>query len=110
MQPVIPREIDVSDLAQLRRDQSPYRVLDIREPWEVAICSLPDSLRIPMQQVPRRIDSLPRDDMLVIVCHHGMRSATVANFLRQNGFDNACNLAGGIDAWARLIDPSMARY
>jgi rhodanese-related sulfurtransferase len=110
MQPTIPREIDVSDLAQLRRDRTAYRVLDIREPWEVAVCSLPDSLCIPMQQVPRKIDSLPRDGMLVVLCHHGMRSATVANFLRQNGFDNACNLAGGIDAWARLIDPAMARY
>lgn len=106
----IPHEIDVSDLAQLRHAQAPHRVLDIREPWEVDICGLPDSLRIPMRQIPRRIDSLPREEMLVVICHHGVRSASVANFLRQNGFDNACNLAGGIDAWARLIDPAMPRY
>lgn len=105
-----PREIDVTDLAEMRRAQQPHAVLDVREPWEADICALPDSLLVPMQQVPRRLAALPRVQPLVVLCHHGMRSAMVVDYLRQNGFDNACNLAGGIDAWARAVDPAMARY
>ena len=105
-----PQEIDVTTLAQLRRDGTPHAVLDIREPWETDICGLSDSLRIPLQQIPQSLDDLPQEHPLVVVCHHGVRSAMVTGFLRQNGFANACNLAGGIDAWARLIEPAMPRY
>jgi len=105
-----PQEIDVTQLAELRRDGAPHAVLDIREPWELDICALADSLRIPLQQIPQQLDELPREHPLVVICHHGMRSAMVTGFLRQNGFANACNLAGGIDAWARVVEPGMARY
>jgi rhodanese-related sulfurtransferase len=106
----IPREIDVAALADMRQVQAPHAVLDIREPWEVDICAIPGSLFIPMQQIPRQLGELPRSHPLVVLCHHGMRSAMVSDYLRQNGFDNACNLAGGIDAWARVIDIGMPRY
>jgi rhodanese-related sulfurtransferase len=105
-----PREIDVTALADLRRDEAAHAVLDIREPWEVDICAIAGSLFVPMQQIPRRLDALPRGQPLVVLCHHGMRSAMVTDYLRQNGFANACNLVGGIDAWARVIDIGMPRY
>ena len=108
--PQTPQEMDVIALAQMRREGTPHAVLDIREPWEIDICVLPDSLRIPLQQIPEQLDELPREHLLVVICHHGMRSAMVTGFLRQNGFANACNLAGGIDAWARLVEPAMTRY
>ncbi|HJQ55443.1 MAG TPA: rhodanese-like domain-containing protein [Vineibacter sp.] len=102
--------LDVGQLAQMRRDGTAHIVLDIRETDEVAVCSLADSLCVPMQDVPRRLDTLPRDRPLIVLCHHGVRSAMVTGFLRHNGFDNAWNLAGGIDAWARQVDPDMPRY
>ena len=54
--------------------------------------------------------TLPREHPLIVLCHHGVRSAMVRDFLRNSGFDNAWNLAGRIDAWARLVEPSMPRY
>lgn len=103
-------DIDVEDLSEMRTEGRAHAVLDIREPAEVAICVLSDSIVVPMQQVPDALETLPRDTPLVVLCHHGMRSAMVTNYLRGNGFDNAWNLQGGIDAWARLIDTQMARY
>lgn len=103
-------EIDVTALAHLRRDGTPHTILDVREPQEVAICFIPGSLYVPMQQVPRQLGKLPQDQPLVVLCHHGVRSATVTAYLQQNGFANALNLAGGIDAWARLVETGMPRY
>lgn len=103
-------EIDVTTLAHLRRDGTPHTILDVREPQEVAVCSIPGSLYVPMQQVPRQLGKLPQDRPLVVLCHHGVRSATVTAYLQQNGFANALNLAGGIDAWARLVETDMPRY
>ena len=103
-------DIDVHALAGMRTDGSAHTVLDIREPVEVAICAIEDSVSIPMQQVPQRLEALPREHPLIIVCHHGARSAKVTEFLRNSGFDNAWNLDGGIDAWAGLVEPDMPRY
>ena len=103
-------DVDVHALAEMRTNGTAHTVLDVREPDEVAICAIGNSVPIPMQQVPRQLDELPRGHPLIVICHHGMRSATVTEFLRNNGFDNAWNLDGGIDAWSRLIEPTMPRY
>lgn len=103
-------EIDVQALAQLKSQGTPHAVLDVREPDEVAICAIADSLPVPMQQVPAHLDALPRDIPLIVMCHHGGRSRIVTQFLRNSGFGNAVNLAGGIDAWARTVDRGMPRY
>lgn len=85
-------------------------VLDVREPWEIKVCSLPDAVTIPMREVPARAAELPKDTELVIMCHHGIRSQQVALYLERVGFDKLNNLAGGIAAWARDVDPSMPTY
>ncbi len=103
-------EIDVHALAEMRAAGDAHTVLDIREPDEVAICAIESSLSIPMQQVPHSLETLPRERPLIVLCHHGVRSAMVTDFLRNSGFDSARNLAGGIDAWARLMEPDMPRY
>ena len=97
-------------MAGLRAEDVAHTLLDVREPNETAICAVDGSQFIPMQQIPQRAAELPRDHPLVILCHQGTRSAMVANFLRQNGFDNVFNLTGGINAWAQVIDTEMARY
>ncbi len=103
--------MDVQTLNHLRQQGAALTVLDIREPWEFDICNLSGSLHIPMQRLPTSLDRLSDDEgVLVVVCHHGARSAHAVQWLRQNGVERAVNLAGGVDAWARQIDPSMRVY
>lgn len=85
-------------------------VLDVREGWELGICALPDITHIPMGQIPARVDELDPDQEIVVVCHHGVRSLRVAYFLQSRGFKKLYNLQGGMDAWAREIDPAMHKY
>ena len=106
-----PFEITVAEAKQLR-DASPERtmIVDVREPFEIAICQVQDSTHIPMRQIPEQLDGLPKDKHLLILCHSGGRSRRVTEFLRSRGFDAVSNIAGGIDAWAEEIDPGMQRY
>jgi len=85
-------------------------IIDVRESWEHAVCQLPDARLLPMQQVPAHSEELPRDRDLVLVCHHGMRSMHVADYLESLGFTRLFNLTGGIAAWAEEVDPAMAQY
>ncbi len=84
-------------------------LLDVRESFEVAICSLPNAVHIPLAQLPQRYNELPRDKSIAALCHHGGRSARAAGFLTEAGY-TVMNVAGGIDAYAAEIDPNMARY
>jgi rhodanese-related sulfurtransferase len=84
-------------------------IVDVREPWEHAICALPAARLIPMDELPRRLGELDPAAEVVIYCHHGLRSAAVVDWLRQQGIP-ALNLRGGIDAWTTAVDPSLERY
>ncbi|MFN4311017.1 MAG: rhodanese-like domain-containing protein [Ferrovibrio sp.] len=105
-----PVEIGVDELNAWRKAGRDVLVLDVREDWEVATVSLDGARHIPMRQVPDHVGELPQDKPLVVMCHHGGRSRQVTTWLRQNGFAQAINLAGGIHAWAEQIDPSLAKY
>lgn len=86
-------------------------VLDVREPEELALAALPGVLHIPMQQLPQRVNELPRDRDLAVLCHHGMRSNHVVAWLRElQGFQRVQNVEGGIDAWSSEVDPGVPRY
>ena len=85
-------------------------LLDVREPWEFQTCHIAQSQHIPMAQVPARVSELDRDAETVVICHHGGRSMQVALFLENQGFKRVHNLAGGVDAWARSVDPAMPKY
>lgn len=106
----LPFEITPETLAAWREAGKAHAVLDVREPWELAIASLPDILAVPMAEIPARIEELPRDRPLVVLCHHGGRSARVTAWLRAQGIGGATNLGGGIDAWSRLVDASVPTY
>lgn len=85
-------------------------LLDVREPWEFHTCSIAGSTHIPMGEVPARAAQVdPRQDV-VVICHHGGRSMQVAMFLERNGYAKVHNLAGGVDSWAKTVDPSMQVY
>lgn len=85
-------------------------LLDVREPWEVAICSIDGSRSLPMGELISYWPALDPDAPTVVICHHGMRSLQVAHFLARSGFAQPINLRGGVAAWADEVDPSMARY
>lgn len=87
-----------------------FYLVDVREPFEHEICLIDGSIPIPMQRVPERLQELPRDQKVILICHHGARSASVQDFLKSRGFDNTVNLKGGIDAWAKEVDNEMALY
>lgn len=89
-------------------------LLDVREPWETALARIaspgPDTLDIPMMQIPQRLADIDRTRSVVCICHHGMRSAQVVAFLMQHGLTDVYNLSGGIDAWSTSVDPGVPRY
>ncbi|OQK18740.1 hypothetical protein AU255_10105 [Methyloprofundus sedimenti] len=95
---------------QLLENPQAYVLLDVREPFEYAIANLENSILIPMNQVPDRLDELEKQQAIVVICHHGIRSENVAYYLDQQGFSRIFNLTGGIDAWARSCDAKMALY
>ena len=93
-------------------------VIDVREPWELQTASVePDGftlVHIPMREIPQRIAEL-RDTYglahpIACLCHHGMRSMQVANYLTQSGFTEVVNLQGGIDAWSKQVDAGVPLY
>jgi rhodanese-related sulfurtransferase len=92
------------------RDAPKPVLLDVREPWEFHTCRLPDSMLVPMRAIPARVAELDPASDTVVICHHGMRSMQVAYFLEHQGFTRVHNLAGGVDAWARTVDPAMPVY
>jgi rhodanese-related sulfurtransferase len=103
-----PLEVDVTTAAaQLKAGAL---LLDVREPNEVAICAVAGSLPLPMRQLPASIDQLPKNRPILVLCHTGGRSMRVTQILRANGYPLVSNVAGGIDAWARQIDPTLAIY
>ena len=106
-----PLELSVADAKQ-RLDGGPARalLLDVREPYEWDICHVENSEHIPMRQIPASVGALPRDRHLLVLCHTGVRSLRVTEFLRDQGFTAVSNVAGGIHAWAEEIDPTLQRY
>lgn len=95
---------------QLRDNPHAYFLLDVREPHEYQLANIDNSVLIPMNQVPERLDELDKSQQIVVICHHGVRSEHVAYFLDQQGFKQIINLTGGVDAWARSCDAEMAVY
>jgi len=85
-------------------------IIDVREDWEIAIARLPGAEHLPLGDLPAHLHTLVPDTATVLVCHHGVRSAAAAEYLRGQGFGRVFNLTGGIDAWAIKVDPDMRRY
>lgn len=101
----------VASWCYLSREERP-RLIDCREADELAICSIDGAEWIPLGEFPESLVKVTADSArgVVVFCHHGMRSARAALFLRAHGVPNAFSMRGGTDAWAVEIDPTMARY
>ncbi len=105
MTSITPRELK----QRLERGDA-LTLLDVRERGEHALCALPGDVNIPMGELPARLQELDREAETVVYCHHGIRSAHVIVHLQAQGFAKLVNLRGGIEAWARDVDPAMRRY
>jgi rhodanese-related sulfurtransferase len=104
-------EISPEKVKRLRDQQEKFTLLDVREPWEFAASKIEGSVHIPMGDVPSRAhQELDPDEHIVVVCHHGMRSLSVTTWLRQQGFEKVQSMRGGIDGWARTVDPKVPLY
>jgi rhodanese-related sulfurtransferase len=103
-------EISPADAAELLKEKQ-ARFIDVREPWEFEAAHIEGSVLMPMGDVPARAhQELDPDERLVVLCHHGMRSLNVTVWLRNQGFENAQSMRGGIDAWAAEVDATVKRY
>jgi rhodanese-related sulfurtransferase len=103
-------DLTPAELKQRLEQREPLVLLDVRQDWETRLCRLDNAVHIPIEEIELRSDELDPAAEIVVYCHQGVRSASVAEYLRSLGFVNARNLAGGLDAWARTVDPSMPRY
>lgn len=94
---------------KLQESPSPLQLLDVREAWEYELAHLEGSQHVPLGQLQQAINQLNPCHDVIVICHHGIRSAQACYILERNGF-NTVNLIGGIDRWAREIDHSMPLY
>ena len=103
-------EIDPVNLERRINGGDPIVILDVREPHEYQICSLPDSVLIPLGDLPNRVSELSLSAEIVVHCKSGMRSAKAVDFLKKTGFQKVKNLKGGILAWSNEVDPTVPTY
>jgi rhodanese-related sulfurtransferase len=103
-------EITPKEVKQRQERNEELTILDVRELWERQTASISPSHHIPMPDVPARLQELDSEQHIVVYCHHGMRSLSVTDWLRKQGFEKAQSMSGGIDQWSLEIDPSVQRY
>lgn len=103
-------ELTVQELKEMLTAGKELQLIDVREPEEFEICNLGGDL-VPLGELPKQAHRVSRDKPVVMICHHGFRSAQAINYLSQRlGYDNLLNLKGGIHAWAVAVDRDMATY
>ena len=103
-------EISPKDLKTRLDKHDPLILLDVRDDWETKLARLENAIHIPTEEIELRAGELDPNEETVVYCHHGVRSAAVASYLRQLGFAKVANLSGGLDEWARTVDRGMRRY
>lgn len=107
---MIYQKIEPTELAERLKNKTPLRLIDVREPVEFALAIIEEAELLPLSRFDEWIGTLGREDEIVVMCHHGIRSANVCLFLIGNDFENVTNLEGGIDAWSTEVDRSVPRY
>ncbi len=104
-------EISAAQVKAMQKRGEKFVLLDVREPWEIEKASIEGSKQIPMGDIPTRgHQELDPEEHIIVLCHHGVRSLSVTNWLRQQGFEKVQSVRGGIDGWARTVDPKVPLY
>ena len=107
----LPLEISPEELSRRLQAGHDLQLIDVREPEEYAYCHLPGSLLLPLNEVPRRASEIRSEGPVVLICHHGVRSAQALGYLRQRlGRTNVLNLRGGVAAWSERVDTDFPSY
>ena len=101
-------EVEVLELKKMLKNNEVV-LLDVREPYEIEICNVKGSLFIPMNEIPQNIEQLDKEKRYAVMCHSGVRSLYVSNYLNSLGY-STLNVTGGIERWATDVDKNMARY
>jgi rhodanese-related sulfurtransferase len=108
---VLPLEITPTEVKRRSDTAEEFTLIDCREPAEHDICQIGHATLIPMRDISQQFDRLEEAAMpLIVFCHHGVRSLTVVNWLREQGLTECMSMSGGIDAWSREVDPTVPRY
>lgn len=105
MKHMLPAELQAKMIAGEK-----LQLVDVRELWEFNTARISGSVLIPIREVSARVAEIDHDADIIVICHHGGRSMQVAAFLEREGYSGVHNLTGGVDAWARTIDPSVPTY
>ena len=103
------KEIDVSKLKSMKENNEKFILLDVREKNEIDFANISHHVHISIGEIPNRYNEIDKNEKIIVMCHSGVRSANVCQYLEPLGY-NVYNLIGGIDAWSKLIDPSVPIY
>jgi rhodanese-related sulfurtransferase len=95
--------------ARLDRDDI-LELIDVRDPWEFDTCHIEGARNIPMMEIESSLQTIDTSVDTVVICHHGMRSQQVVNYLVSLGYQQMINLEGGIHRWAQTVEPDMPQY
>ena len=111
--PAPPLEVDPQEVKRRLNPSEKISLIDVREPHEFALAKIEGATLIPMRSIPGELQDLEAradEGVLIVYCHHGVRSLNVVNWLREQGIEACQSMAGGIEAWSTRIDPSVPRY
>jgi rhodanese-related sulfurtransferase len=103
-------QLTVQQVSERLKAPNPPKLVDTRSQAEYEIVHLPNSLLATDEAVKEILENWQKDQEIICVCHHGIRSLNAAQFLRKQGFTNVRSMAGGLDAWSQQIDPRLPRY
>jgi len=103
-------EITPADVKARLEQGEKLVLIDVREPWEYALCRIEGAKHVPLGTLAASLETLPDVDEVICYCHHGMRSLDAAAWLRFQGIERAKSLAGGIERWSIEVDPKVPRY
>ena len=109
----LPLESTPAQVKKMVDEDVPLLIVDVREQQEYQICRIEGAELIPMNTIPQRLqylDGVADERVIVVHCHHGMRSLNVVTWLRQQGVTNCTSMSGGIEQWSTQIDPAVPRY
>jgi rhodanese-related sulfurtransferase len=106
----LPRTVLVQEVKGLFDHKAVFCLIDVRLDWEFELCHIENSLHLPLDQLTQGLQKIPTDIPLYTLCHHGVRSQQAAIILKNAGFKDVSNIKGGIDAWAKEIDPTLKTY
>ena len=104
------KSLSPRELSEKLQNGEQVKLIDVREPEEFALANVGGAELLPLTKFQEWHDKLNPADEIVVLCHHGIRSAQVCAYLTQQGFENVWNLSGGIDAWSVTVDRNVPRY